>query len=179
MKGPATRSTPAPRAPRPPVRPARRGVEPRRPRRMAVGRAPPPPESLSADERRGLSWWRLSAASAPKTTMCAPPPQRRPPPAHRLLHLPSSPLLITATQHRELPACFTQSHSATWAGPRPDAPDSSPRPPTPNRATTAPGVALARSPSPKRRGSSSRLSLGVARRCRRAAARRAWRCPSR
>ena len=27
-------------------------------------------------------------------------------------------------QHRGLPACFTQSHSAAWAGPRPDAPDS-------------------------------------------------------
>ena len=38
-----------------------------------------------------------------------------------------------------------------------------PSPPTPNRAT-APGGALARSPSAKRRGSSSRLSLSVARR---------------
>ena len=81
---------------------------------------------MSADERHGLALMRqlLRRLRYENDDVRPTNPQRRPPPAHRLLHLPSSPPLIGAMQHRGLPACFTQSHSAAWAGPRPDAPDS-------------------------------------------------------
>ena len=140
-----------------------------------------PPENMSADERRGLALMRQllrrlryenddvrpttpSVARRPRTASSTSLPPR--------LSLPQR---STASS----PPASPNPIPPRGPGLDPMRPTPTPRPPTPNRATTAPGVALARSPSPKRRGSSSRLSLSVARRCRRAAARRAWRCPSR
>ena len=140
-----------------------------------------PPENMSADERRGLALMRQllrrlryenddvrpttpSVARRPRTAFSTSlPPRLSLPQRSTATSPPASPNPIPPRGRGLDPMRLTPT----------------PPPPTPNRATTAPGVALARSPSPKRRGSSSRLSLSVARRCRRAAARRAWRCPSR